>query len=216
MPAQERLRAFGLRQSEHVARRLGNEARQLRQRAAISQARLAASSGVSRHWIYLFEHGRLGTIDLRRATMVMAHLGHKLVVTTYPTGEPLRDEGQARLLERFNARLSPAWQRFAEAPMPQAGDLRAWDELLRGVVLIGVEAETRPNDLQVIERAMSTKQRDSRVDRILLLISGTARNRSLIREHVGLLRQTFPLDTRATLEALGDGKDPGANGLVVL
>jgi transcriptional regulator with XRE-family HTH domain len=216
VPAQERLRAFGLRQSEHVTRRLGGEARELRQRAGISQARLATVSGVSRHWVYLFEHGRLRSADLRRATMVMAHLGHKLVVTTYPTGEPLRDEGQTRLLERFNARLSPAWRRIVEAPMPNVGDLRAWDELLRGAVTIGVEAETRPNNLQVLERSMNTKRRDSKVDRMVLLIAGTARNRSLVREHVSLLRQTFPLDTRATLEALGQGRDPGADGLVVL
>lgn len=148
--------------------------------------------------------------------MVMAHLGHKLVVTTYPTGEPLRDAGQTKLLERFNARLSPTWQRVAESPMPQRGDLRAWDELLRGVVRIGVEAETRPNDLQLIARAMSTKQRDSGVDRMVLLVGGTARNRTLIREHVGLVRQTFPLDTRSTLQALAEGRDPGANGVVVL
>ncbi|HEX7171228.1 MAG TPA: hypothetical protein VF365_01330 [Candidatus Limnocylindria bacterium] len=185
-------------------------------RAGISQDRLASASRVSRHWLYLFEHGRLGSADLRRATMVMAQLGHKLVITTYPTGEPLRDAGQTKLLERFNARLSPAWQRVAESPMPQRGDLRAWDELLRGVVRIGVEAETRPNDLQLIGRAMSTKQRDSGADRMILLVAGTARNRSLVREHVGLLRQTFPLDTRSTLQALGEGRDPGANGVVVL
>lgn len=216
VPAQERVRAFGLRQSEQVARRLGHEARQTRVRAGISQARLASVSGVSRHWLFLFEHGRLGSADLRRATMVMAHLGHKLVVTTYPTGEPLRDAGQVKLLERFNARLSPAWQRITESPMPQSGDLRAWDELLRGVVRIGVEAETRPNDLQLTGRAMNAKVRDSGVDRMILVIAGTARNRTLIREHIGLVRQTFPLDTRATLEALGDGRDPGANGLVVI
>lgn len=197
-------------------RRLGQEARQIRLRAGISQARLASVCGVSRHWLYLFEHGRLGPVDLRRATMVMAQLGHKLVVTTYPTGEPLRDAGQAKLLERFNARLSPAWQRVAESPMPQTGDLRAWDELLRGVVRIGVEAETRPNDLQLIARAMTTKERDSGVDRMILLVAGTARNRTLIREHVGLVRQTFPLDTRMTLQALAEGRDPGANGVVVL
>lgn len=216
VPAQERVRAFGLRQSEHVVRKLGQEARQIRLRAGISQDRLASVSRVSRHWLFLFEHGRLGSADLRRATIVMAQLGHKLVVTTYPTGEPLRDAGQTTLLERFNARLSPTWQRIAESPMPQTGDLRAWDELLCGAVRIGVEAETRPNDLQLVARAMTTKQRDSRVDRMILLVAGTARNRALIREHVGLVRQTFPLDTRSTLQALAEGRDPGANGVVVL
>ena len=63
---------------------------------------------------------------------------------------------------------------------------------------------------------MNAKQRDSGVDRMILVVAGTFRNRRLIRDHVGLVRQTFPLDTRATLDALGDGRAPGANGLVVL
>ena len=216
MPAQERLRAFGLHQADHVARRLGREARELRQRAGLSQSALSQAIGVSRQWIYLFEHGRLQAVDVRRATLLMAHLGHKLVVTTYPTGEPLREAAQARLLARFNNRLSPAWRRFAEAPMPQSNDLRAWDELLRGPVSIGVEAETRPTDLQATERAMHAKQRDSGADRIILLIASSARNRDLVSRHIGLLRQTFPLDSRSTLRALAAGRDPGANGLVLL
>lgn len=216
MPAQERAHAFGIRQADHVARRLGREARELRQRAGVSQASLSRACGVSRQWIHLFELGRLASVDLRRATMLMAHLGHKLVVSTYPTGEPLRDEGQARLLARFNARLSPAWRRFAEAPMPGPGDLRAWDELLDGVVRVGVEAESRPSDLQATERAMHAKQRDSGVERMILLVGSSARNRALVSSHIGLLRQTFPLDSRATLHALAEGRDPGANGLVLL
>lgn len=143
-------------------------------------------------------------------------LGHKVVVTAYPIGEPLRDTGQVRLLERFNARLSPDWRRFAEAVMPASGDLRAWDELLRGPVSIGVEAEARPNDLQAVERAISGKRRDSGVDRVVLLLSDTPANRRLIQHHIGLLRQTFPLDTPSCLAALAAGRDPGADALVVI
>jgi hypothetical protein len=143
-------------------------------------------------------------------------LGHKLTVNAYPTGEPIRDAGQARLLERFNARLAPVWRRTLEAPMPSSGDLRAWDELLRGPVSIGVEAETRPADLQAVERAISAKQRDSGVDRVVLVMFASARNRAVVRNHVALLRQSFPLDTRSVLAALGSGRDPGANGLVLL
>ena len=148
--------------------------------------------------------------------MLFALLGHKLVANAYPTGEPMRDAGQIRLLERFNGRLAPTWLRVTEAVMPTPGDLRAWDQLLRGPASIGVEAETRPTDLQALLRAMSAKRRDSGVGRVVLLVAGTARNRAMVRTHVGLLRQMFPLDTRATLAALGDGRDPGADGLVLL
>lgn len=216
MPAQERVRAIGLRQADSTNRRLGREAREIRLRAGVSQARLARAAGVSRQWIGDFEMGRLRSVDLLRVTMLFAFLGYKLVTNAYPTGEPIRDAGQARLLERFNARLSPAWRRTAEAVMPDNGDLRAWDELLRGPVSIGVEAETRPADLQALQRSMAAKQRDSGVDRMVLVVLASARNRAMLSAHVALLRQTFPLDTRSTLAALGQGRDPGANGLVLL
>lgn len=216
MPSRERLRALGLQQVDYLARRIGREARQLRRAANLSQAQLAGAIGVSRGWVCAFELGRLRGIDLRKTTLVFLHLGHKVVVNTYPTGEPLRDAGQIRLLQRFNARISPAWTRRFEAVMPIAGDLRAWDELLSGPVRIGVEAETRPADLQAFSRSMDSKLRDSGVDRMILVVGSTNANRALVRTHIGALRQTFPLDTRQTLDALAKGRDPGANALVIL
>lgn len=100
--------------------------------------------------------------------------------------------------------------------MPIPGDLRAWDELLTGPAVIGIEAETRPSDLQATERAIAAKLRDSGADRAILLLSSTHPNRELVRRHIAALRQTFPLDTRATLGALAAGRDPGDNGLVIL
>lgn len=100
--------------------------------------------------------------------------------------------------------------------MPIRGDLRARDELLTGPASIGVEAETRPSDLQAVERALAAKARDSGVDRVILLVSDTHANRGLIRRNIATLRQTFPLDTRATLAALAMARDPGASGLVIL
>jgi hypothetical protein len=185
-------------------------------RAGLSQDRLSRSVGVSRQWLTDFEWGRLHVVDMRKAALVFAYLGHKLVVNMYPTGEPLRDAGQLRLLDRFNNRVPPVWRRSFEHVMPHAGDLRAWDEVLTGPTSIGVEAETRPSDLQALERGMAAKQRDSGVARMILLVAATDRNRAMVRAHIGPLRQTFPLDTRTALTALGAGRDPGANALVLL
>ena len=169
----------------------------------------------TRQWIGDFELGRLRVVDLRRVTRLFMFLGHKVVVTAYPTGEPLRDAGQVRLLERFNARLSPEWRRFTEAVMPAPGDLRAWDELLRGPVTIGVEADASPRPAG--DPALDLlKQRDSGVDRVVLLVADTTANRRLLQDHISMLRQTFPLDTRSCLAALGAGRDPGADALVVI
>lgn len=207
---------MGLQRADVVTRRLGRESRDLRLQAGLSQAELARALRCTRQWIGDFELGRLRVVDLRRVTRLFMFLGHRIVVTAYPTGEPLRDAGQVRLLERFNARLSPEWRRFTEAAMPNPGDMRAWDELLRGPVTVGVEAETRPRDLQAIERSLSRKQRDSGVDRVVLVVADTLRNRRLLQNHIAALRQTFPLDTRACLGALGAGRDPGADALVVI
>jgi len=216
MPAQQRVRAVGLEQADSTLRRLGREARGARIRAGVSQSHLSARVGASRQWLGGFESGRLQTVDLRRVTLLFAHLGLKLAVTAYPVGEPIRDAGHVRLLERFNRRLGPVWRRRSEAVMPRAGDLRAWDELLRGPVSIGVEAETRLTDLQATLRAIAGKQRDSGVDRVVLVVAASAANRGFLNRHVALVRQTFPLDTRSTLAAMGAGRDPGANGLVLV
>jgi len=112
--------------------------------------------------------------------------------------------------------VPPVWRRDLESTMPISGDLRAWDERLNGPVSIGVDAETRPNDLQDLTRRMAAKQRDSGTARMILLLADTHWNRELLRRQLPLLRQTFPLDTREVLTALAAGRDPGGNGIVVI
>ncbi|MDQ3690196.1 MAG: hypothetical protein M3406_09220 [Chloroflexota bacterium] len=63
---------------------------------------------------------------------------------------------------------------------------------------------------------MSAKKRDSQVQRMTLLIAATERNMALVRRNLPSLRQTFPLDTRTVMAAIHDGRDRGADGLVLL
>jgi hypothetical protein len=63
---------------------------------------------------------------------------------------------------------------------------------------------------------MQRKKQDSGVTRMLLVVRGTRRNREILREMLPALRGTFPLGSREILQALADGRDPGADGLVVL
>lgn len=195
---------------------LAEEWRHLRQSAGISQATVARAAGVSRSTYARIERGRLAEIGLRRASAITAILGGDLSVRIYPGGPPLRDAGHVALLARFESRLAATWRIRHEAPMPQAADPRAWDLRLDGPTSIGVEAETRPRDLQKLERSMNLKQRDSGVLRMVLLVSGTRHNRELLRATLPVLRPTFPLSTSEVLRALAEGRDPGANGLVVL
>ena len=71
-------------------------------------------------------------------------------------------------------------------------------------------------DWQAVQRAVSTKQRDSLVDRVILLLADTDTNRGAVRRNIAAVRQSFPVDTRATLAALAAERDPGADGLVIL
>lgn len=155
-------------------------------------------------------------MDVASLAVIYTLLGHRLSLKAYPLGEPLRDQAHLRLLRRFEARLSPAWRVRREAVMPAHGDLRAWDARLDGPVSVGTDAETALHDLQALERAMESKQRDSGVQFILLLVSDTHRNRTILRDHRASLRQRFPLGTREVLAALAAGRSPNGNGIVIL
>ena len=210
------VRSLGLQQADAVMASIRREIRTLRIAANLSQAHLSQAAGISRTYLCRLELGQVQSIDVRVACVLFALLGQRLTVKGWPVGEPVRDAGQLRLLDRFDTRVPPLWRRRREAVMPIPGDLRAWDERLDGPTSIGVEAETRPNDLQAVERSMSAKKRDSGVERMALLVSATERNLALVRSHLPSLRHTFPLNTRAFMAAIRDGRDPGADALVLL
>jgi hypothetical protein len=172
--------------------------------------------GLSRSTFAELERGVPVDIGLIRAATLTAVLGGRLSVQLYPGGSPLRDAGHIALLGRFDSRVPAAWRITHESPIGPPGDGRAWDRRLDGPTSIGVEAETRLWDLQALERRMQLKARDSRVRRMILLIAGSQRNREALRAALPALRATFPLSTAEVMRSLGEGRDPGANGLVVL
>jgi len=210
------MRERGLQRSERLRRELAQEWRSLRLADGVSQLQVARAVGISRETYSRIERGRSGALDLARAALITAMLGSDLSVKTYPVGQPIRDVAHAALLQRLEHELAPTWRAKHEAPMSIPGDMRAWDLRLDGAVSIGVEAETRPHDLQALERRMQLKQRDSSVRRMLLLVGATNRNRAVLRQALPFLRGTFPIGTREVMPALRKGGDPGANGIVLL
>jgi uncharacterized protein YgbK (DUF1537 family) len=101
--------------------------------------------------------------------------------------------------------------------MPLPGDLRAADGLatLPGC-RIAVEAWMRLSDLQAQARAAELKRRDLSADRLVILIADTPHNRRMVRAAERVIRQSFPLGTRAIMTALAAGRDPGGDGIVVI
>ena len=134
-----------------------------------------------------------------------------------PWGRPALDAAQLQLIRRLRDRLPDHIRVRTEVPLPAAGDPRAWDCVL-GLrpTETPVEAETRLRDIQALDRRCALKQRDARVEVLILLVSDTAHNRTVVAEHREALRASFPLDTRQVMASLRAGKTPEASGIVVL
>jgi hypothetical protein len=117
------------------------------------------------------------------------------------------------LLGRFRGELNARLTWRTEVPLPIIGDPRAWDAVIGGDGWqLPVEAETVLTDGQALERRLALKLRDGGFDHVVLLLADTRRNRTASPG----VQRTMPLDTRAVLAALRDGRDPGASGLVIL
>ena len=215
-------------QAAHAGRRLisdlGDDLREARLRAGVSQRDVAAATGVSQTKVARTEGGRLLEVSVLDVARHAGAVGLRLHAKLYPAGPPIRDQAQVALLDRFRKRLSPIWRIRLEAPLPGDRDLRAWDMLVwRGReaagtpgVSLGVEAITRLRDVQAQVRAAQLKRRDASVTRLVLLVAATHANRRALAAAEPLLRSDFTVGTRAALACLAMGTDPGGDALILL
>jgi len=201
--------------AEEDESRVRAEIARYRRSAGLSQAALGQACGLSRSAVARTEDGT------RRATLaelacLAAAVGLDVRLRAFRAGDPIRDAGQLRLLERLRRELHPSLRWSTEVPLPIPGDLRAWDALIRGDRwLLGVEAETVIDDIQALERRLSLKVRDGQVDGVILVVADTPRNRRAL----SAAREAFadlPLRTRSALGPLRNGTYPGASGIVVI
>jgi transcriptional regulator with XRE-family HTH domain len=193
--------------------RLGGELRIARRGAGLSLRAVARECRLSAAQVYRLERGSVGGPSIEAVMCIGSVVGLDLVIRTYPRGDPIRDAGHARLLERFRQRLHEGLTFRTEVPLPIAGDLRAWDAVIGGDGWqIPVEAETVVDDAQALERKLALKLRDGGFDHLVLLVADTRHNRIASPG----VQCTMPLDTRAVLAALRQGRDPGGSGLVIL
>ncbi len=213
-------RNFGWEAREAAARsrrRLGFEVRTARLAAGLSQRAAGTAAGMSHAQFGRIERAANRTLTVEQASRAAMAVGLRVVLRTYPDGDPARDAAQLALLERFRVRLPAAVRWETEAPMPIPGDRRAWDALAQlDDRRAGCEAETRLQDVQALERRLALKQRDGAVDVLILLVSDTASNRRVLHLHRETLRPLLPLDGRALLAALKRGQLPEENGILVL
>jgi transcriptional regulator with XRE-family HTH domain len=196
---------------------LTREARDGRLDRGLSQQAVADALGVTRSWISRLERGLVEELTIRQAATLLAATGLRLQARAFPDGAPIRDAAHTALLERFRTHLHRSVRWATEVPLPARGDLRAWDGLAVGPGWrLGVEAETRPRDVQAMKRRVLLKARDGEVDAVILVLLESRHNRDLVRADADGLAASFPLPAARALELLAAGVSPGGNAVVLL
>ena len=222
--ADEDLRAMVTRErrldrAERLIRRalmtIGEELRESRIRAGLSQREVGRLVGLSHSHISRIESGLVRTARYDTLVRIGAVLGLDIPLRAYPNGDPVRDAAQLALIGRFRAVLPASVRWRAEVALGIPGDLRAWDGVISGPGWsMPVEAETRIRDVQALLRKLALKQRDAGADQILLLLADTRHNRSVLRLYADEFA-AFPADRRAARAALASGRSPGTSCLLL-
>jgi hypothetical protein len=196
---------------------IGREIRNARHTSGVSQRAAGRAVDISHAQFGRIERGEIDGLTILQASRACAAIGLKLVVRVYPDSDAVLDTPQLALLDRFRRRLGAGATWFREVPLPIPGDRRAWDAVVEiGGNRFAIEAEARLRDLQALERRIALKQRDGAMGVIVLLVNDTASNRTVLRMHERDLRTSLPLDGRAILAAIDDGRAPAASGIVVM
>lgn len=217
MGTKERLVDRGDRRGRRLLGMAGDELREARLSAGLSQAEVGRAAGASHTKISRVETGRLTSVSLVDLARLAGVVGLDLSARLYPAGPPIRDAAHVALLGRLRACLAPTLRLRAEVPLPLVGDPRAWDAIVDGCgPPLAVEAETKLRDIQALLRRVALKQRDADLDRVLLLVSNSRANRQIVRTAAELLAEMFPVPSRVMLAALAEGRDPGGSGIVLL
>jgi transcriptional regulator with XRE-family HTH domain len=185
--------------------------------AGLSLRAVGAACNIDHARVWRIERGRVRPTLVEVAAMG-AVVGLEVRLRAYVAGDPIRDAGQLRLLERLRAQLPEGLRWATEVPLPIDGDRRAWDAVIRGDEwAVQVEAETVVDDVQALERRLALKRRDGGAEIVILLVADTRRNRAVLAAVAAAgAFVDLPVRTRAILRALRAGARPDMSGIVVL
>lgn len=194
---------------------VGRELRAARTTRGLSQASVARGAQISQSQLSEIERGLHRLVSVVTLFRVAGAVGLDLGLRAFPGGQPVRDRAHVTLIERFKVAVGPGWRWSSEVPLPIAGDRRAWDRVMRGFgLVIGVEGETRPTDMQELGRRLALKKRDGGVDRLILVMPNSAWCRQVIA--MNDLGGAFPVPGKTALAALREGRDPGGDAIVLV
>jgi transcriptional regulator with XRE-family HTH domain len=218
MAARERPRDRGRRRAREAVGEIVGELRTQRLDLGLSQDAVASAAGLSQPALSRVERKETAEPRLGDLFAIAAVLGLDLRLNAYPSGEPVRDHVQIRLLPAMRSRVPKTWPWLTEAPLPIAGDRRAWDAVaIAPEGWTAFEAISRFGAVDATVRRVRLKQRDDpRIRRVVLVIADTHRNRRALDAARPTLAADFPLVTREVLRDLAEGRMPRADGIIVL
>jgi transcriptional regulator with XRE-family HTH domain len=209
----------GARRARNSIRRMTAELRDTRISAGLSQQEVGAAVGISRSPLSRIETQSLPDLSIGLAGRIAGAVGLDLSIRLYPGPNRLRDVAQVGAMDRMCCRLGPDWRWVMEVVLALVGDQRAWDAVgtHSGTGLrVWVEVESRVSVAQALLRRLALKRRDGDARRLILVINDTRLNREAVRAAGSSIRASFPADARRARALLSEGKDPGADVLILL
>ncbi len=196
---------------------MGDELREARIQAALTQRELGAVVGISPAAVGRIERGQAPHVAYETLVLLASALGLDIPLRAYPNGDPVRDAAQLALLVRLRVLLPTGLRHPTEVPLGIAGDLRAWDQVIEGQGWsLPTEAETRIRDVQALRRRLALKCRDAGVDTMLLVVADTRHNRQVLRLAAADLGEAFPVRGRDALAALRRGDKPAGSAILLV
>jgi transcriptional regulator with XRE-family HTH domain len=187
--------------------------------AGLTQARLAALTGVAQQEVSLVELGAQSASLAVRCRLAAA-CGHELGWRLFPVAAVrLRDSGQLGLAQAIAAQAHPSWQIHLEAPVAP-GDPRAADLLLVGPAqIIHLEIERALVDLQAQLRAAQLKREalsalHRRPVRLVIAVPDSRTTRARLAPHSELLARTMRQPSRTVWQAIRSGQPLEADGIL--
>jgi len=217
MATRERRLDRGRRLAHRALLIMGNELREARIQAALTQRELGAIVGISAAAIGRIERGQSPHVAYETLVLLASALGLDIPLRAYPNGDRVRDAGQLGLLAGLRGLLPTHVRHPTEVPLGIPGDLRAWDEVITGRGwTLPTEAETRIGDVQALRRRLALKCRDAGVDTMLLVVADTRHNRHVLRLAAADLAEAFPVRGRDALAALHRGEKPSGSAILLV
>jgi len=208
------------RARRQVARALlavGDDLREARLQAGLTQHQLGAAVGLSDSEVSRIERGQALHVPYETLVLIAAVLGLDIPLRTFPAGEPIRDIAQLTLLAKLRGLLPDGLRWRTEVPLVIPGDRRAWDAVIEGRGWrVPVEAESRLRDVQACSRRVALKRRDDQSAVVILLVADTRHNRRVLRLAGPDLAAEFPIRSIAAVAALANGEPPSGSAIVLL